>query len=855
MTTGFVDTSTNMVRVVQNAIESYGMGPIRALAQEPVQNSKDAKHVGRVRVEYRLLTRQIQGQPCHLLTVSDFGTTGLQGPILSKEKRDARGGELEKGENWAAFEGQGYTRKDGEDPLGSRGQGKSAFLYHSNPVDSEGYPLDRHIMLYDTRLRDGEYRLGVRYAMPADRVKEPPFVDDDARKVLSDKYETGSELAVPLGLSLLEQPGTRVIVPYLSDSARDAIRNRELHRWLQRCWWRAIQVGALEIIVIDEESDWIETIQAPPWWANEPWKHDDGRVRVHEDVEIGDGLKIKRIVLSYDEDLPEDEIDGYGPQYSGVQLFRGQQWIETLDVREYVPREHRGGFRGFAEFDRCLERELKGTERPQHESFDGRNVWVRRVREEINEAVRTFAEEQGWSSGAETRTAPERERELATEFFTVFASGPARRRRRQGSGTTTLDNEVVPTWRCELMLDFPSKKSARVDWGEFIRNVGVSVLCEPADPVSRAEASLELAREDDPAPTPVGQSMDVELISGVARAELGDFQIVKGRAGDEKIQAPEPGEYRLRAKVRHNGEQVASAMRRLYVEDDPPSSPQPNPHTISVSVQNLSRAGERRIISGDEIGVQVTVTNRSPEDATLQIDASLEHRLLADGEEVILDGAPIGDVPTRQAIVSQRLRVYTSPTQGSLGSEPHIVLPRGRHYLRADLYAPGIEEPIAHRNQPVYVEVNPSTNRNRLPFELEAVEGEGPLPMWELQERTTDEWVLRYPNTYPLYHQLPQLQRRRSKLSGRSSFIAEICANGLLEWALAPLVNSDSSRMDQLRQSRPGGILPGRWDSYCEGLDWLEEHYDTERQDNHSEYMKRWRSVVADMLEMFEGMD
>ena len=61
--------------------------------------------------------------------------------------------------------------------------------------------------------------------------------------------------------------------------------------------------------------------------------------------------------------------------------------------------------------------------------------------------------------------------------------------------------------------------------------------------------------------------------------------------------------------------------------------------------------------------------------------------------------------------------------------------------------------------------------------------------------------------------------------------------------------------MDQLRQSRPSGILPSRWDSYCEGLDRLEEHYGTERQDNHSEYMKRWRSVVADMLEMFEGMD
>ena len=852
MTTGFVDTSTNMVRVVQNAIESYGMGPIRALAQEPVQNSKDAKHGGTVRVEYRLLTRQIERQPCHLLTVTDCGTTGLQGPILSKEKRDARGGELEKGENWAAFEGQGYTRKDGEDPLGSRGQGKSAFLYHSNPVDSDGNPLDRHIMLYDTRLLNGEYRLGVRYAMPADRVKEPPFLNDDVQKVLSEKYETGGELVVPLGLPLLQQSGTRVIVPYLSNSARDAILNRELHRWLQRCWWRAIQIGAVEIIVIDEETDWTETVQVPSWWANEPWKHDNGQVRVHEDVDIGDGLKIKRIVLMYDEDLPEDEIDGYGPQYSGVQLLRGQQWIETLDVREYVPREFRGGFRGFAEFDQRLERELKKAEQPQHDRFIRRYRFVGSVHNRIEEAVKSFAEERGWYRGAETRAAPEREREIATEFLTVFSSGG--RRGRRGSGGATLDNKADLTWKCEIKLDFPSERSARVDWGQSIRNVGITVQCEPACVASRAEVWLELAREDDPTPTSVGQIQDVELIDGVARAEMGDFQIVNGRAGVGKIHAPEPGAYRLRAKVHHSGGQVASATRRLYVEDDPPSSPLPKPHTISVSVQNLSRQGDRRVNSGDEIGVQVTVTNRSPEDATLEINASLEHRLLADGEEVILDGTPLGDVPTRQAPVSQKLRVYTSPAQGSLGPEPHIILPPGRHYLRADLYAPGIEEPVAHSNQPIYVEVNPSRNRDRLPFDLEAVEGEGPMPMWELQERSTDEWVMCYPSTYPIYQQLPRLQRHRSKLSGRLSFIAEICANGLLEWSLAPMANSDSSLIEQLKESLPDRISPDRWESYCERLDGLVASFDGRPHENYGEYMKRWRLVVADMLEMFEDM-
>ena len=291
-------------------------------------------------------------------------------------------------------------------------------------------------------------------------------------------------------------------------------------------------------------------------------------------------------------------------------------------------------------------------------------------------------------------------------------------------------------------------------------------------------------------------------------------------------------------------------MRRLYVEIDPPDAPLPKPYTLSVSVRNLSRDGQRRINNGDEIGVQVTVTNRAADGTTLRLDASLADRLLAGSKEVTLDGVPAGDVPSRRAAVSERLRVYTSPP---LTLEPHIVLQPGRYYLRTDLLEPGVEEPIAHASQQVYVEVDPGGNRTQLPFELEAVEGEGPNAMWQLQERSADEWVLSYANRYPLYLHLAQPQRRRSKLAGRSSFIAEVCANGLLEWALAPLDTSDSTRIEHLRQSRARGINPRRWDAYCERIDRLEENYNTERVGNFSRYMKRWRECVADMLNIFEA--
>lgn len=848
MTTGFVDTSTNMVRVVQNVIESYGMGPIRALAQEPVQNSKDAKSEDRVYVEYRLLTRQSrEGSPYSLLTITDQGTTGLQGPVLSKEQREARGLELGPGENWAAFEGQGFTKKE-QGALGSRGQGKSAFLYHSRPTDSAGNQLSRYLMLYDTLLEGGEYRLGVRYAMPADRVKQPPLLDGDAREALSDDYDIGDGTVVSLKLNPLPQTGTRVIIPYTSDEALKAIRTHELHQWLQRCWWRAIQIGNLEITVVDDEGR-SEPVQVPSWWEDEPWKDVDNRVTVLENVSVGGGLKIKRIVLLYDEDLREDEIDGYGAQYSGVQLLRGQQWIETLDVRDLIPVERRPGFRGFAEFDIALERELKNTEKPQHESFDGRNRLVKQVRAEVSSAVKEFAEERGWISETETRDAPEREQELATEFLRVFSSGAGSTRRRPGTRSRDLDIEEHLNWTCGLNLDYPTAKSARLNWGQFINNVTVSLQCEPPRPTRQVDVSLELIREGDTASLEVDQRKDVQVGEGLAVAEFGNFQIVRGRASTGKIRVAKPGEWKLRAKVMHMGAQVASSIRRLYVEIDPPDPPQRKPHTLSVSVRNLSRDGQRRIDNGDEIGIQVTITNRAVDDATLRLDASLDQRLFADGKEVTLSGVPAGDVPSRRAAVSERLRVYTSPR---LTSEPHIVLQPGRYYVRADLLAPDAEKSIAHASQPVYVEVDPGGNRTQLPFELEAVEGDGPFPMWQLHERSVDDWVLSYASRYPIYLHLPQPQRRRSKLAGRSSFIAEVCANGLLEWALAPLERSDSTRVEQLRQSRPQGIDPERWDAYCERIDRLEENYGSERLENFGAYMKRWRESVADMLDIFE---
>ena len=249
----FTNTSTNMVQGVLNIVNGYNMGSFRALAQEPVQNALDAVREGhnRVEVEYRLLRRHtVARKPCYLLTVTDTGTTGLRGPMVSAEELQARDYKLKPEENWAAFEAQGYT-KENEDALGSRGQGKAAFLYCSHvPGDTR-----RMLMVYDTLLDNGEYRLGMRYARPVEQILSPPLFDEEAiAEIQSQEYQHGDDLAVPLGLMPLRDIGTRVIIPYLDEEQVAAMRpGGELVRWLQRCWWRAIQTGKLRIRVVDDE--------------------------------------------------------------------------------------------------------------------------------------------------------------------------------------------------------------------------------------------------------------------------------------------------------------------------------------------------------------------------------------------------------------------------------------------------------------------------------------------------------------------------------------------------------------------------------------------------------------------------
>ncbi len=841
MTTGFFPTLTDMVAIVRNIIHGYDMGPIRALAQEPVQNSKDAhRGPGNVHVEYRMQGRTApNGEQSRLLTITDWNTTGLQGPIRNWTDAQSLEGALQEGENWAAFEGMGYTKKSGDDSLGSRGQGKAAYLYHS----------DLNMMLYDTLLPDGDYRLGVRRALPHDSVHQPPFRGAEARNIVSTHYALPEDgRIIPLELEPLTRVGTRVIVPHLSHEAVEAFNTGELYQWLQRCWWRAVQIG-LTVHLVDEQGA-VQTVAVPSWWENEPWNQCISNMRMYENLDVGTGLRIKRLVFLYDESITEPDILGVSPQFMGLQLLRGQQWIETLsqELADYIPRDKRMGFRGFVEFDRAVERDLRSEENPQHEKFHRRTLVVRRLVDAIHEKVREFSGEMGWFMREAYRPAPSTEQRTAYDFLhflspsrradAVAATGPQH--------ATQLSMDFIDHWECSLLLDLPNPRTTQVNWGQHIGNVRADIRVESLDPLKSVTAVLDLLHLDSGASFPSVASQDIEIHDGTAVVFFGDVQIISGTPSPGKWQCAQPGKWKITLRVLEREAEVDRAARYLYVQEEPPTSVT-KPYTLSISVENHTTPG-RRINSEDTIGVQISVTNRTPDPLTLELTASVGDLLLADATPVFTPGTPAGESPVRIPGVLTTIKVNPSISP-SPPTQP-LAIPEGIHTLSADLYTD--DHVVAHASRKLDIDVDPAQDQNWPPFRIEQITGEEPFPRWQFDMRGDDDWVLQYPPTNLLYRALQSVNASDGNgLTGGSAFVVDICAEGIIEWALSSLDDStDDSRLIQLTSGAPPSVDLAAWEAFCEKIDHLVGLRG--EPDRLTEYGRLFRECAARCLQLYE---
>ena len=78
---------------------------------------------------------------------------------------------------------------------------------------------------------------------------------------------------------------------------------------------------------------------------------------------------------------------------------------------------------------------------------------------------------------------------------------------------------------------------------------------------------------------------------------------------------------------------------------------------------------------------------------------------------------------------------------------------------------------------------------------------------------------MQYPLAYPLYRALEASPSRSgTRLSGVSAFVVDVCAEGIIEWAMEPLDAGDSSRLDELLGGTPVGAEPDIWEDYREKM-------------------------------------
>ena len=776
----------NSVQDVISTIDGYGCGPIRALAQDPPQNSLDARHSGQtVTVTYRLLQRRTStGDDLCLLTITDAGTSGLDGPILSERElaeREQRSGQLviEQGENWAAWEAMRYT-KSGEDSLGSRGQGKYAYLFHSLHPPPGVPDAPRHawrvVMLYDTLLPSGQYRLGIRYHNPSTRVIEPPYVDSEARALVGSVYND-EHFEIPLELEPLQEPGTRVIIPFVPDDTVNAVENGELEHWLTAQWWRPIQKGDLVIKVVGR--DGLErTVGVPGYWQGEPWTHaTDGyfsKERIRLPSPSGERPhEIKRLVLHHDDTLTNDDLDGPA-QTNGVQLLRAGQWIVTLGMSEYsdwIPREHRGGLRGFVEFERLLERELRDVESPAHDDFNRRMGVVKKIREAITSEVREFAKRQGWTED-EVDVADTESEEIVRELARLFVE-PRPDARPTPGGTVQ--------WVCKVAASFRGDV-ARLNWDDTVQ-IAATCTRRPARQGEEVSFQAFLVRPDGSRAAIFRQHH--QRLTGRDRAEessaLVDFGELLAEHPGVGRDSPftEAGRYSVEVICTAAGEEVAKGRCSFYVACEPPPPPPGRPVTMQLKAFNDADRG-RVIPQGGRLRWDATVRNYGDEDVqgelVVRID-SISGVLLR--EHLTLDGTLVGDRPQQHSRTGR-----TTVAEGGRGST--LPLDDGEHKIIASLERDG--ESLARATATILVgePPDPEPEGGDLPFTVVEKPDDPLLPRWRLRESSADGGhVLEY-STANLIYRSVRSQRRPIDGSGRTpqeAFMVEIIAEGLVEWA------------------------------------------------------------------------
>lgn len=458
------ETVTNWYGVLKSVIDGYEQKTSipHGVQKDAIQNGWDARLNSKGRgwsFEFEL----VEGAEHSFLLMTDRGTTGLTGSVLDKDEY-LEG--LPPTERWAAFEGYGFTKEEAEEnrPLGSRGRGKFIFV---------GASSERQI-LYDTLTIDGNYRFGSRKIELA-RAPVVHFDENRGRKALTQ--------ATKGMIQPLDEVGARVMIVDPIDELVDAIKSGDFEFMVGETWWEIIMKYDAEITI--KCGDTCRRVSVPSQFTLPKKSEDDTKTWLRHGItqtlgHVKTTITALHIVCNTKKRMHED--------LRGIAIQRGGMKICTV-MPYTLPPSIQESLYGYINFDKKGEEAIKDAESLEHNDISFRKAFPRDLRNWLWSQMKEFAEKElGYSPHP---FAEKREKQKSAERralsainriakdLKLFRFGPTARKTPTGARGPT--KEV----RIQLAKpDFPNPKSTRVDYGQKIENVGVSVANDSEEDVA-----------------------------------------------------------------------------------------------------------------------------------------------------------------------------------------------------------------------------------------------------------------------------------------------------------------------------------------------------------------------------------
>jgi len=526
---------------IVDAYEEHSGIP-HGVQKDAIQNGWDARKYKKGR-GWSFVFELTEGEAHTFLTMTDTGTHGLTGRILTEEDMLE---DLPPIERWGRFENLAFTKEPaGESvPLGSRGRGKFIFVGASK----------ENVILYDSLREDGAYRYGFRYI---ERTGSPVAAYDEERgKEKLAEMTSGT-------LQPLTEVGTRVVIVDPIEDLVHAIRSGEFSRYIGETWWEILTKYKAEIVL---RHDGLDVKATPPKDFFLP-EEDTGeyRVWVKKHKRIPGGYKIKKL---HTVSRRKGEV---APDIRGISIQRGGMKICCVDPSRYLPPEIRDTIYGYITLDESTELGLREAEGVEHYTFDFRKTTVNAIRQYIWNEMSEFAKAKlGW--GADIREIRRRQQRNAERLALNAINRIAREIGLLGIGGGTKSGGGGGEWkeiRVQMpALKFPRERDLRVDYGENLGNISARVVNASENRI-KVRFKMYIHYSGKLIDTYVEKDLSLQPDS---QSEMfGPYKEVFS-----KKRHPDKGRYTIMARILslmedNRGEVLDEKKKNFYLEENPPA--------------------------------------------------------------------------------------------------------------------------------------------------------------------------------------------------------------------------------------------------------------------------------------------